>query len=404
MKRCLSRTATLAVLACLSVRTSFAVAWYVTPDGAGEGSSWESPTNSLQGAIDAIPAGAGNTVWVGDGVYDTGTINYPAGSVMTNRIAVTKAITVRSLNGPAVTTIKGTWHPITTNGPSAVRCVYLAAGAQLIGFTITNGATPLVVSPPDSVDPNEKKGGGVWCFNNTSTIISNCIISGNAAHRSGGGVFQGVLYDCVLAGNECSNMGGGGARDSTLYNCLLIGNRAINGGATRNCTLDNCLVTGNRANNVGACWYGSLYNCTVVDNAALIAGNCGGVSSAFYLHNCIVYHNTAPGGVVANWAIMTTAGRWINICTTPTNTATGVWTAGNTVAEPRFVNREAGNYRLRTSSPCVNGGANAALLARPAFARSKDLDGNPRILPKNGVVDIGAYETYLWRGSQFVVR
>ncbi len=406
MKRCLSRTATLAVLVCLSVRTSFAAAWYVTPDGTGDGSSWESPTNSLQGAINAIPAGAGNTVWVGDGVYDTGTINYPAGSVMTNRIAVTKAITVRSLNGPAATVIQGAWHPVTTNGSAAVRCVYLAAGARLIGFTITNGATPLVINPPDGVDPENKRGGGLWCENNTSATVSNCVIVGNAADQSGGGAYRGVLIDCTLTGNWCGSGGGGASRDSYLYNCLVKANRAYNGAGTRGAYLYNCLVTGNQArNNIGGTYYGSIFNCTVAGNTALGAGGVGGVFSASYMHNCIVYFNTGPNGATANWSTMATAGRWLNNCTTPTNTAAGMWTAGNITDDPRFMNRDAGNYRLRGNSPCRDGGSNASfdMYGYPKYPMSKDLDGKPRIFPKNGTVDIGAYE-YKWQGSQFLVR
>ena len=74
-----------------------------------------------------------------NGVYNTG------GKVMsgdlTNRVALDKALTVISVNGYSTTAIEGQWDSVSTNGPGAVRCAWLASGALLNGFTLRNGAT-----------------------------------------------------------------------------------------------------------------------------------------------------------------------------------------------------------------------------------------------------------------------
>ena len=59
---------------------------------------------NLQAAVDAV--GLGGTVWVNDGVYAVGggVNGSPATS---NRLCITKAVTVQSLNGPSTTFIQG---------------------------------------------------------------------------------------------------------------------------------------------------------------------------------------------------------------------------------------------------------------------------------------------------------
>jgi hypothetical protein len=44
---------------------------------------------------------------------------------------------VQSVNGPAVTVIKGYQMPTVVNGSNAVRCVLLSNYASLIGFMVT---------------------------------------------------------------------------------------------------------------------------------------------------------------------------------------------------------------------------------------------------------------------------
>ena len=128
--------------------------------------SWETAATNIQNAINV--SSTGDTVLVTDGIYQTGAYNL-SGS---NRVAVIYPMTVQSVNGPTYTMIKGYQVPGTTNGASAIRCVYLASGATLSGFTLTNGAG--------------NSGGGVYCPNSLLSIVTNCVICGNSAVSGGG--------------------------------------------------------------------------------------------------------------------------------------------------------------------------------------------------------------------------
>ena len=221
-----------------SAAGTFAATRYVdlnNPTPAAPYTNWAAAATNIQAAVDA--AVAGDLILVTNGVYQTGVT---AVYGMNNRVAVTKPVTVQSVNGPAVTTIAGYQVPGTTNGAAAGRCVYLTNGAALAGFTLTKGAT----QASGNYFTNQS-GGGVWC-GSASAVVSNCVLTGNSAAGLGGGACFGTLKSCTLSGNSAGY--GGGASSGTLNNCTLTGNSASDsGGGVDNGTLNNCIVYYNTA-------------------------------------------------------------------------------------------------------------------------------------------------------------
>ena len=324
--------------------------------------SWATAATNIQDAINI--SSFSDTVLVTNGIYQYGGDSFGS----SNRVDTINSVNVMSVNGPLVTIIKGHQIPGTTNGSSAVRCVYLREFSTLSGFTLTNGAT-------------QSSGGGGGVQMDSQCVVSNCIITGNAADDFGGGAYSAnnsTLVNCVICGNTTVYGGsiGGGVRGCILNNCVVSNNFAVNGGGVYGCTVNNSLLVGNGSTNStsgGAANSSTLNNCTIVGNFSFglgAADNCN-------LTNSIIYYNNN-----GNYADCYQC-RLANSCTT-----IGLGTASlpdNSISNaPLFVNLAAGNFHLQPFSPCVNTGNNLYQ------TNSTDLDGNARIV--GGTVDMGAFE------------
>lgn len=337
-------------------------------------SSWTTAATNIQDAVDV--AVAGDLVLVTNGIYQTGG-RLVAGDSLTNRVAVTKPLTLQSVNGPDVTVIRGYQVPGVTNHGAAVRCVYLTNNASLVGFTLTGGATRTNMTFPTYHQVN---GGGVRC-ESFSASVSNCVMSGNAAFR-GAGSYLGTYYQCVFSNNWAQWTYGGGY-GGRYYNCLFTANATSGWGGG----LGTGVISEEQA---------IVNSCTIVGNSAAIAGGGvqiqtgGGASSRLWASNSIIYGNSAPDFPNCETSEFTAKLSYCCLYPLPTN---GV---GHITNAPVFINEAEGDYRLQQSSPCINAGNNACV------AELTDLDGNPRIV--GGAADIGAYEfqspasvlSYVW--------
>ncbi|MCW5555406.1 MAG: hypothetical protein KIS67_24995 [Verrucomicrobiae bacterium] len=287
------------LLCLLSASAATRYVWKESPSSAPPYTSWATAAHVIQDAVDA--ADPGDTVLVTNGVYATGGKAYSG--MMSNRVAVDKALNLRSVNGPEATIIQGYQVPGNTIGDGAIRCVYLTNGASLSGFTLTNGSAG---------------GGAGVCCGSATASVSNCVIIGNSAIDGGGayqgslvacmlvsnvadfggGAYQSALNDCTLVSNSASGSYGfgGGAHKSSLTNCVLIQNDARQGGGGDDCVMVNCALQEN-----SAIYGGGAYDCILLE--CLLTGNdalSGGGACESTLHNCTLTANSADlgGGTV----------------------------------------------------------------------------------------------------------
>ena len=304
----------------------------------------------------------------------------------------------------------------------------------------------LTVSNNTIADNSAGNGGGVYASGFAAVTLTSNIISGNSAHDGGGVCAESngivTLTSNTIRGNSLRGVAGYAgnvsARDNntvaltsntisenaggwaiggvyagwnqtvTLSNNTITGNSALHYGGVvvyynNTATLTNNTVTGNSSGGVHS---DSNRNVTLTNNT--ITGNSsghegGGVfleieynSDTAHIYNNIIYQNTAESE--GNDVYINNDENGDFICSTFSlynndfdQSASGTYiscpytidSSNLNNVDPLFVG--SSNYRLSSSSPCINAGNNSA----PSIPTT-DEDGNPRI--SGGTVDMGAYE------------
>lgn len=287
-----------------------------SPSPVSPFTSWSSAATTIQDGIDS--ALSGEIVLVTNGLYSTGGKSMTGD--LTNRVTIDKPLLVLSVNGWQSTTIQGAWDPISTNGPLAVRCVWMTNGAMLAGFTIQNGAT--LGRSAINYGDSRYGGGGVWS-SSTNSVVSNCVLTNNSASVYGAGAAYGTLNNCLIAGNY------------VMYNG-------------------------------GALAFGVLNNCSVINNYCLYSG--GGAAGVYlgdsfglwtYLTNCIVVYNYSGNPPVSFGNYGGAHGNISSSCSDPLPSGTG-----NIDADPQFLD----SFHISATSPCRGAGFSAS-------ASGTDIDG-----------------------------
>ncbi len=268
------------------------------------------PYASLQTALEAVPSGTFATVYVKAGVYDNGTmtqtkqfgnINTPAYTHKARAVVPENVSVVGA--GAETTFIVGADDPSADAadkgcGPNAVRCVALAKGARLSGFTLTGGRTDVGTTMLNNGD--DFHGGGVLAeFGTVETLatVTDCVISNCVARRGGGGFHGGYnrvsfLDNSVLQGGNGPAVRGNGAGNCFLANCVIDRNE---GYATvyyptlLNCTFgaDNT-QNGNKDGMVLIADSGDIRNCLFLGkNSAIGKTNAAGEVTATRFYDCV---------------------------------------------------------------------------------------------------------------------
>lgn len=328
---------------------------YVKADATGtpiDGSSWDRAFRTIQAGVYAS-----NEVWVAAGNYSE-RLTLSSGLALYGGFNGTEA--TRGERNPLA-------NPTIIDGGAAgnvIKAEELKFGVVIDGFTIRNGSSA--------------NGGGIYLRSSAASTIANCLITGNTATTTGGGIYADgtntTIVNNKIVGNTCNGEGGA----FTSYGGVHL--------------LANNVIAHNNAGYVSALGtrYGTLTvtNNTIVDNSG--RGAVDMMSGTITLANNIIAGNTY--GVSNENATVTFRnncfyGNKTDYCNSAgASLPSPIGSNGNIQADPLLTNTAHAELLLAPDSPCRDAGNNADVVGG-----YPDIQGQTRI--QNGAVDIGADES-----------
>jgi parallel beta-helix repeat protein len=324
--------------------------FYVSPSGADSNpGTLELPWLTLEKAGGSVSPGQSVLVRAG---------TYPGWSTLAGSGTASAPISFRAYPGEQVTVtgrmkITGSWLRV--------------SGFKFVGRTSANPSDVLVyVSGGDNIEisGNELTGSAMSAIyigdpgNGADNVqFLRNVVRGNGTHTN---LDHGIYY--------------GSGRGGLIAGNLFEGNYAYGVHLYPDC--DNAIVTQN----------------TIVGNGrsgVIVGGESTTADGNLIVDNVIAFN--ANLGIRSYWGGPTGSGNVARNNVLYGNaegdlatgtTAAGLTFSGNTIADPLFVNRAGGDYRLTAASPAVDRG-------EAAYALGLDLDGKA---PQGAAADLGAYE------------
>jgi len=426
---------------CVLTGTSTATTNYVSLSGGNipPYNTWTTAAVSIQDAIGI--ALDGDTVLVANGKYD-----------LNSQIVITNGIILRSVGGATncIVDVQSNGRCLFADNSSAVidgltitggaSPATKGLGAYIIGATIKN----CLVTGNNSVTSSEYsqvQGGGIYL---SGGMVQNCVISNNYIEGgislsswgtvNGGGVFctdAAVVEDSIIVGNSAAGgvaMGGGiyCSVSSVVRRCYISQNDASSyksqgGGVfiSSGSSMTNCIVHGNTLTAIRSnryeylfnlegggiyCSDASIQNCTIGKNvlkndgleitaesrfsgAGLYSRGDSRVQNTAIYYNYFSVKNKNPEYMIyegTNYHAVAMSNEYSHCLSTPRPSG-----AANIEDYPGFIRAASGDYRLRSSSPCIDSG-------NAIGAPTDDINGVIRPIDgaggTNAVVDIGAHE------------
>ena len=236
--------------------------------------------------------------------------------------------------------------------------------AQIIGFTVQNGysdyfgggiycynASSPIISYCHIRDNYGEYGGGISCLEDSNALIENCLFDGNSGYT--GGAFYSLgstpeINNCIFQNNEASHSGGAMSLRTSSFNisnCLIINNEAsvVGGGVytgyDSSPVLTNITFYGNNALG-GASWYGGalianeIYSYPILRNC--LSWNNYPEEIAHGQGQAAAYYSDIRDGSLSQWAYYFLEG-CIDI-------------------DPMMTDPENGDFSLLEGSPCIDSG------------------------------------------------